>query len=325
MATKNVIQFPQAKVTATTVTVMGADGFVGGALARALETRRIVYGACRNGDVHVNQADELLRQSEVVINAAGFRVQPGCTYADYQRSHQGATAKLLPKLREGALLVHISSASVYGRSKTEKLGVNTPPNPQAFPCSAYAMAKLETDQFLEKTAAERDIKVIFLRPAVVYSPNGAGMIDTVIKLAKRGITLRLYPRGARHHLCHTALLGEVARQVIEQRERLPHLSRFIVADPTTVTNRELEELVHRYLNKGTITVPIPLALVTGLLSHTFNSRNPKFDLKTRGEIFGVLNMDSAYDPSDTYRILGIDPVRYSRENTLEPLIRQALQ
>jgi nucleoside-diphosphate-sugar epimerase len=261
----------------------------------------------------------------VVINAAGFRVQLGLSYADYQRSHQIATAALLPKLRRGALLVHISSASLYGRSKTEKLGPNTPPNPKAFPCPAYAMAKLETDRFLEKAAADYGIQVIFLRPAVVYSPDGAGMIDTIIKLAKRGITLRLYPRGARHHLCHTALLGEVARRVIEQRDRLADLSRFIVADPITVTNRELEGLVHRYLRKKSISVPVALGLVSGLLTHTFHSSRPKFDLKTWGEIVGVLNMDSAYDPSDTYRILGIDPADYGVDKMLEPLIQQALE
>jgi nucleoside-diphosphate-sugar epimerase len=307
------------------MTVVGADGFVGGALARALETHRIVYGSCGKEDVHISECRELLGQSDVVINAAGFRVRTGCNYKEYRRSHQGATAELLPKLRQGALLVHISSASVYGRSKTEKLGLNTPPNPEAFPCPAYATAKWETDQFLERAAADYGIKVIFLRPAVVYSPQGAGMIDTLVKLAKRGITLRLYPRGARHHLCHTALLAEVARRVIEQQDRLPHLSRFIVADPTTVTNCELERLLHRYMGKKTVTIPIPLGLVTRLLSQSFSSRRPKFDLKTRGEIFGVLNLGSVYDPSDTYRILGIDPARYTMDKTLESLIQQALQ
>jgi hypothetical protein len=57
--------------------------------------------------------------------------------------------------------------------------------------------------------------------------------------------------------------------------------------------------------------------------HTFHSRTPKFDLKTHGEIFGVLNYDTEYDPSDTYRILGIDPSTYSIEKTLEPIIREA--
>src|SRR6266705_3392217 len=305
---------PPEKFTGV-LAVVGADGFVGGNLASALQAKKIVYGPCRIGDIHITQAEELLKQADVVINAAGFRVRPGCTYADYQQSHEGATARLVPQIREGALLLHISSASVLGKSKHQKLGLQTQANPTAFPCPAYALAKLETDQFLEKASAEHGFKVIFLRPAVIYSPNGASMIETLMRLAKRGITLRLHPREARHHLCHTSLLAEVTRRVIEKRDHLPHLSRFIVADPFTVTNRQLENMIRRCVAAKTLTVPIPSGLVTALLSHTFHSKNPKLDFKTRGEIFGVLNMDSEYDPSETFTTLGIDASQYAIEKT----------
>jgi nucleoside-diphosphate-sugar epimerase len=316
---------PRPEKRTKTVAVVGADGFVGSALAEALAAKRIMYGPCGEGDVHVSQAQAVLQQADVVINAGGFRVRPGCTYEDYQRSHQGATAAITPWIRKGALLLHISSASVMGKSKDRKLGVSMPLNPETFPSPAYAKAKLEADLFVEMAAARQGFRVIYPMPAVVYAPKGAGMVESMIQLAKKGTALRLYPRDARHHLCHSQLLVEAFRRMVEHSDSLPHLSRFIIADPYTVTNRELEEMIQRYAGRKLRILPIPVGLLSAVLTHTFHSRTPKLDLKTWGEIFGVLNYDTAYDPSDTYRVLGIDPAQYSIEQTLDPLIREAFE
>jgi nucleoside-diphosphate-sugar epimerase len=306
------------------IAIVGADGFVGGGLAEALRAEKVVYGPCRHGEVHISQAERLLNKADVIINAGGFRVRPGCTYADYQRSHQGATSAFVPWIRKEALLVHFSSASVLGKSQQQKLGNQTPPDPRSFPAPAYALAKIEADQFLQQAAAERDFRVIFLRPAVVYAPQGAGMIDTLLKLARRGINLRLYPREARHHLCHMSLLVEVTRRVIE-RNHLLHLSCLVVADPYTVTSRELEAMIVHYSPNRALPLPIPVSWMSTLLRHSFHSKIPKLDLATWGEIFGVLHLDTAYDPFDTFRLLEIDPGQYSLEKTLQPLIQQAFQ
>jgi len=74
-----------------------------------------------------------------------------------------------------------------------------------------------------------------------------------------------------------------------------------------------------------VTLPMPVGWMSTLLQHSFHSRNPKLDFRTWGEIFGVLNLDTAYDPSGTFRLLGIDPSQFSLEKTLEPLIKEAFQ
>jgi nucleoside-diphosphate-sugar epimerase len=257
----------------------------------------------------------------VIINCGGFRVRPGCDYTDYQRSHEGSTAALVPWIRKDALFIHISSASVLGQGQA--LGNHSPPNPKTFPSPAYALAKFEEDCYLKKMATERGFRVVFLRPAVVYSREGAGMVDTMLKLARRGIALRLYPREARHHLVHMSLLADVARRIIIQRN-VPNLSTWVVADPYTVTNRELEAMMRSALRRKYALLPLPVHWISALLRHTFHSRNPKFDLKTWGEIFGVLAMDTVYDPEETFRLLGIDPSQYAVEKTLRPLFRESL-
>jgi nucleoside-diphosphate-sugar epimerase len=306
------------------IAVVGADGFLGGHLAEALQAARVVYGPCHEGDVHIGQAEGLLRKADIIINASGFRVRPGLAFADYQQCHRGATSAFAPWVRQGALLLHISSAAVLGKSKDKKLGDQASPTPETFPCPAYALAKFEADQFLQRTAAEGGFRVIFLRPAVVYAPRGSGMVDTMVELAKRGIILRLYPQDARHHLCDIKLLVEVVRRVIQQGD-LRQLSSLVVADPYTVTNRQLETMIRRHLTRRSVTIPIPVALMSRLFRLSFHSRNPKLDLPTWGEILGVLNLDTVYDPFETFRLLGIDSSEYSLEKTLLPLIQEALE
>ncbi len=302
--------------------VVGADGFVGNGLASALQAERIVYGPSHDGDIHIHRAEDLLNRADVVINCGGFRIRPGCDYADYQRSHQGATAAFVPWVRKGALLLHISSAAVLGRG--ERLGNATSPNPDTFPAPAYARAKLEADRYLERASAEHGFRVIFLRPATVYSPEGAGMVGTLVKLAERGIRLRLYPKNARHHLVHVDLLAEVVRRVIE-RDDLPDRTYLVVADPNPISNHELEAMISAARPEGRVLVPLPVHWLSALLRYTFHSKHPRLDLKTQGEIFGVLAMDTVYDPSDTFRLLGIDPSPYTLDNILKPLIVESLR
>jgi nucleoside-diphosphate-sugar epimerase len=310
-----------AGVAAPARVVVGADGFVGGGLAGALGGQRVVYRRDPlAGEIHVSRCAPVLGEADVVVVAHGFRVRPGCGYAEYRRSHEEATAAILPLVRRGALVLHVSSASVLGTGTG--LGDRTTPNPATFPSPSYATAKLEEDRLVARVAAERGLRVVFLRPAVLYAPGGAGMIDTLLRLAQRGVALRLYPRAARHHLCHLGLLGEVARRVVA-RPDLPSGTTLVVADPYTVTNAELEAMVAAR-GGARVTVPLPLPWMSALLRRAPASRNPRLDLRTRGEILGVLHMDTVYDPSGTFSLLGIDPVEWGLERTLRPVLSEAL-
>jgi nucleoside-diphosphate-sugar epimerase len=208
--------------------------------------------------------------------------------------------------------------------KGEGLGNRSPANPLTFPSPEYALAKLEEDQYLQEASVDRGFRVVFLRPAVLYSQQGVGMVSTMIAAARRGISLRLYPRNVRQHLAHMDLLADVVRRVI-RHEGLPNLSTFVVADPYTVTNQQLEETIRKYQGKRGIPVPLPTHYLGALLRCTFHSTKPGLDFKTMGQILGVLASDIVYDPSDTYELLEIDPGCYTIEKTLLPAIVESLK
>jgi nucleoside-diphosphate-sugar epimerase len=305
--------------------VVGADGFVGGGLAEALGAARVVYGPCREGDVHVTRAEGLLEGADVIINAGGFRVRRGLTYEDYRRCHEVATRALIPRIRRDALFVHMSSAHVLGKSPGRAVNHLTAPDPTTYPSAEYALAKLEADRLVERAAAERGFRAAFLRPTILYGRrDDTSLPDNLCKLARRGAALRLHPRDARHHLCHLDLLADVCRRVIA-REDLPSPLTLLVSDPYTVTSRDLEEMIGRHLGRRALTIPVLAPLLSTLLRRTMHSRNPKYDLRTWGDILGVFYLDTVYDSSETFRLLEIDPARYAREETLEPFIRQALE
>jgi nucleoside-diphosphate-sugar epimerase len=308
------------------IAVIGADGFVGGGFASGLDGRRVVYSQPHNGDVHVTEAKELLERADVIINAGGFRVRRGLTYDDYKRCHEEANSLFLPWIRKDALFIHMSSAHVLGKSKDQRLGNNTQPNPKTYPSSDYALAKFEADLQIEKAAQERGFRAVFLRPTILYAaPGDTSLPDNLCKWAKAGRMLRLYPREARHHFCHLNLPVEVARRVIAKNGALPNFSALVMADPYTVTSRELDSMIVKYLGRSPRQIPIPSPLLSAPLRLLFHSSNPKYDLRTWGDIFGVFHLDTEYDPFETFRLLDMDPTEYSREKTIEPFIRQALQ
>jgi nucleoside-diphosphate-sugar epimerase len=300
------------------IAVVGADGTVGSVLAGALGAGRVVYRDPRPGETSIGEADELLRSAAVVINASGFRVRPGLGAADYRRTHADAVARLVPRLSPGALLVQISSASVLGRDPTRPLGNDPAGRPGTFGCPAYALAKKEAEDVARGAAASRGLQIALVRPAVLYGPEPDGMIGTLLTLGKKGLLLRLVPSGHRHHLCSFPLLVEAIGRIARTGEGIePPL---IVADPFVVTSAEIAAAI-RVLHRPGIAIPFPAGLGGGLLRLLPRAASPRLDLRTWGEILGILALDTVYDPSETYRLLGIDPSRFSRERTWERLVR----
>jgi nucleoside-diphosphate-sugar epimerase len=301
------------------IAVVGADGVVGGAIASALGAARVVYREPRAGELALAAADDLLRSASVVVNAAGFRVRPGLGAADYRRSHGEEVERLVPRLSPGALLVQISSASVLGKDASHPLGGNgAEGRPETFGCPAYALSKREAEEVARRAAASQGVKVVILRPAVLYGPEPDGMIGTLLTLAKKGLLLRLVPGRHRHHFCSFPLLVEVVARLAGTGEGVePPL---VVADPFVLTSDEITDAI-RALHPPRLTLPFPAGPTGAALRLLPRSRSSRLDLRTWGEILGILALDTVYDPSGTFRRLAIDPSRFSRERTWERQVR----
>ncbi len=303
------------------IVVVGADGFVGGALASALGATRVVFGPVRErGDTPFDEAGAVLSGADVVVNASGFRVRPGLAAADYRRTHAGTVARLVPALACGSFLIQVSSASVLGRSPC-----TLPPNdeagsPETFGCPDYAIAKRDAERTARTAARERGVRLAILRPAILYGPVPDGMIGSLATFAARGVLLRPVPAGHRHHLCSLPLLVEVVRAVA--RRGLAIEEPLAVADPFFVTNGEITDVV-REMHRPALSLPFPAKAAAGaVLRRLPHSSSPRLDLRTWGQILCILGLDTVYDTAGTYR----PPrdrrrSRFSRPHTWERLVR----
>ena len=299
--------------------VVGADGFVGGALASALGAVRVVFGPAREaGDTPFDEAGVLLSGADVVVNASGFRVRPGLCAADYRRTHTETVARLIPALAPGSLLIHVSSASVLGRSPGSLPHNDEAGSPETFGCPDYAIAKRDAERAARAAASERGVRLAILRPAILYGRVPDGMIGTLTALAARGVLLRLVPARHRHHLCALPLLVETVRAVARRGHAIE--TPLTVADPFFVTSGEIVGVV-REIHGPAVSLPFPAGVAGAVLRRFPRSSSPRLDLRTWGEILCILALDTVYDTAETYRLLGIDVSRFSRPRTWERLAR----
>ena len=302
------------------VVVVGADGLVGGVLARALEADRVVHRAPREGEHAFAEAGQVVASAEVVVNAQGFRPRPGLSAKALDDSHGPATASLVERMTPGATLIHVSSAAVLGRGRGGDVASGWPASPESFPMPAYALSKWRAERVAIERGGARGIKTLVLRPAVVFDHPADGMLATLARLAReRNVVLRLLPGRARHHLCSAALLGDVARALAARIGAYAHGETVTVADPFVVTNAELRrQLCVPLARRLHADMPVHARAAAAILARLDGVAGR--DLASIAEVFAVMGMDIRYDAYATYARLGLDPADYDAERTWHPFV-----
>jgi len=274
--------------------VVGADGTLGRILVARLGARGLSV-RCPNASDESTIAE--LAGARVVVNAGGPRVRPELGWGDYFREHVGVTAKIVRSMARGAHLVHVSSTAVYGARGT-KLGPSTVEAPTLFPSAAYACAKLAAETTARALGAERGVLVSVVRPSMVYGPGIDSALETLRKLARRGVALALRPSAVRQHLVHVdllcAMIGALLRGPVGERVLL-------AADPFVLTNADLAV-------GARVTVPVSVASAASI----HGALAPLGVAPSALEALAVLGLDNEFDSAPALAALGIDPASHAR-------------
>ncbi|WP_019890949.1 NAD-dependent epimerase/dehydratase family protein [Streptomyces purpureus] len=211
------------------ITVLGASGFVGSAVVRALARRpvrlRMVArrasvpppGPARTTVVTADLTDrdalaEAVAGSDAVVHLlladGGWRAaesDPGA-----ERVNVGVMRDLIDVVRPGpggapALVVYGGAASQVGAPPREPLDGSEPDHPE----TAYDRQKLTAEQVLEKATAEGRVRGIGLRLPTVFgeaaAPGAAdrGVVSAMARRALAGRTLTMWHDGTvRRDLVH---------------------------------------------------------------------------------------------------------------------------
>lgn len=284
--------------------VVGKGGTLGRLLSERLQASAIEVRAADPRDVEPIDA---VTRASVVVNAGGPRVRKGLGWSDYFREHVGVTTRVLRSMRPGSHLVHLSSTAVFG-ARGAPLGVTDAPAPTLFPSAPYACAKLAAELAARAEAADRGVALTVLRPSMVYGPGVDSALESIRKLAQRGVALRLSPASVRQHLTHVDLLVEaIARAGAGRPPERPRV--LVVADPFVLVNRDV------WPSRG---VPLPLPL--GPASHVRSLGVPGAGPAL--EALEVLAMDNVFEWQPLFDELGLDVVRHCRERSFDPYWRE---
>jgi nucleoside-diphosphate-sugar epimerase len=284
--------------------VVGTGGNLGARIAERLQARGVEL---RCPDPRTKSVLPDLAEATAVVNVGGPRVRPGLGWSDYFREHVGVTAAVLRSMRPGARLIHVSSTAVYG-ARGDVLGATSSEAPTLFPSAAYACAKLAAESAARALGAERSIDVVVLRPSMVYGPGVDSALETLRRLHRRGVQLRLAPASVRQHLLHIDTLLTVIDRARTQRV-VHDATPLLVADPFVLTNGDLAAVD----GKG---LPLTVDVRAAAQGHAGVARVLGASPGAL-EALAVLGMDNAFDVAPTWRALGLDPRRFDREATFD--------
>jgi nucleoside-diphosphate-sugar epimerase len=256
------------------VVVLGVTGFVGRAIAAELV--RVGYdvdGVVRRGASEVSGVRSivllepgdpkalrpLLEGAEAVINAAGRAHVLAETatdpLAEFRRVNVGL-AESIAKAAAGArvpLYVEIGSVAAVGEQSAAPLTRAT----AARPVSPYGISKLEAEQ--AALACAQSLRVIVLRPPMIYGPGMKGNPLRLFDLLERGSVL---PLGAIHNRRSMLYVENLAAAVaaVVARPVGPSGSYF-VADSQPVSTTHLARTAVRALGVAARLIPVPVAVL----------------------------------------------------------------
>lgn len=293
------------------VLVVGADGALGRLLVHALDATGVTLRAPGPGPPAPPAA---LGTARVIVNVAGPRVRPGLGWVDYVREHVGTACAVARAAPSGAHVIHVSSSAVYGANRAETVGPASAEAPLLFPSASYASAKLSAELAVRALCGERGVPCTVLRPPVVYGPGLGSAVESLLRLARRGLVLQLRPDSVRQHGVHVALLVDAVRVLVASGPRGP--APLVVCDPFVTTNADLNAAV-RARARG-VRVSVSLPALAALLR-----RWPGYPTRpgpSALEAFAVLGYDLEYDWADAFARLGLDPAAYARERTFDPYV-----
>lgn len=160
------------------------------------------------------------------------------------------------------LFIHVSSVAVLGAKATAYPLCDTSPTS---PSTPYGISKLEAEDALEEFGNHSGLRVLSLRPPLIYGPGAPGNFARLVSAIRRGWPL---PFGLVTENRRTFVSVENLSEAIETALARPKQTsgRFIVADSESLSTRATIEAIAAGMGKRARLLPVPPGLIGGLLS-----------------------------------------------------------
>jgi nucleoside-diphosphate-sugar epimerase len=253
------------------VVVTGARGFIGANLIESLRSDGVeVVPTTRRGNasgaLRVMNPDDpaslsvAMRGARSVVHLGGLTQEYGPmaprTYAEFRAANVDATAALARAAAEAGVssFVFMSSISAVSAESSAPVSESTPANPRTL----YGRSKLEAEKVVEDVGAATGMRVVSLRPTMVYGPGMKGNALRLFDLAWGGIPI---PVGAVKNSRSVIFVGNLVGAIRAALESDSLRGAFFVADEPPLSTAELVHRIARALGRPDRVVPVPVSLL----------------------------------------------------------------
>ncbi|OXS14590.1 nucleoside-diphosphate sugar epimerase [Zobellella denitrificans] len=256
----------------------GATGFLGRRLAEVLPSRPDIHltaAVRRHAEVPAACIVEVqgldastdwsaaLAEEQVVIHAAArahiMKDEVADPLAEYRKVNVEGTLNLARQAAKAGIKRFIFISSIKVNGEQTPLGKPFTAEDAPAPEDAYGISKWEAEQGLMQLAAETGMKVVIIRPPLVYGPGVKGNFASMIKLVEKGLPL---PLGAIHNKRTLVALDNLVDLIVTCIDHPAAANQvFLVGDGEGLSTTELLRGVASAMGKPARLIPVPAGLL----------------------------------------------------------------
>tara|TARA_R110002111_G_scaffold186906_3_gene252631 strand:- start:69 stop:1010 length:942 start_codon:yes stop_codon:yes gene_type:complete len=228
--------------------------------------------------------------------------------AAFRKVNVEATLNLANQAAELGIkrFVFISSIKVNGESTTD--GKPFSELTTTIPTDPYGLSKYEAEQGLLEIAKNTSMKVVIIRPPLIYGPGVKANFAAMMRWLYKGIPLPLGAVKNKRSLLALTNLVDFIIYCIEHPKAANEI--FLISDGEPVSTTDLCRKIATAMGKKVILIPIPIVIISVIAS--LAGKQTMID-----RLFGSLEVDC----SKANNILGWKPV-ITMEEQLKQMVNQ---
>jgi nucleoside-diphosphate-sugar epimerase len=223
---------------------------------------------------------------------------------EFRRVNRDATLRLAEAAVATSVkrFVYVSSIGVHGVSSTidGSFDNKSPYNPQV----PYAISKMEAEIGLEKISDSTDMKIVIVRPPIVFGPVVPGNFHRLLNLVDLGLPL---PFGSMRSMKSMISLENISDLLMKcVSASLPHFSKFVISDGSNWSTADLVHLIPEKMEKKIALLPMPVSILEKMAF-----------LVGKSDEIRKLSLPLVVDGSETAKILDWEPTQASGDGVKE--------